>query len=77
MLSIRANYDGKRLLFSEKVEIRKEEEVIVVFLNMDSAKDADVSGTEIQNLMMKSNSLSFLHLEEEDVYSDKDLKVKY
>ena len=77
MLSIRAKYNGKQLLFSEEVEISKEEEVIVVFLNRTSSIESDVSGTEIQNMLMSSGSLDFLDSEEEDIYSDKDIKVNY
>jgi hypothetical protein len=77
MISIRAKYDGKRILFSEKIEITKEEEVIVVFLNRDQRHVEDVSGTEIQSILANSGSLSFLQSENEDVYSDQDLKVKY
>jgi hypothetical protein len=77
MLSIRAKYDGKQLWFSEKVEVSKEEEVIVVFLNRTTTTDSDVSGAEIQSLLMDSGSMAFLESEVEDVYSDKDLKVVY
>jgi hypothetical protein len=77
MISIRAKYDGKRLQFSEKVDVSKEEEVIVVFLNRNHTLESEVSGTEIQSLLVNSGSLSFLESEQEDVYSDKDLKVKY
>lgn len=77
MISIRAKFDGKRILFSEKIEITKEEEVIVVFLNRDQAQLEDVSGREIQSILANSESLSFLQAEEENVYSDQDLKVRY
>ncbi len=75
MLSIRAKYDGKQLLFSEKVEVSKEEEVIVVFLNRTTSTESDVSGTVIQNMLMSSGSLNFLESGEEDIYSDKHLKA--
>lgn len=75
MLSIRAKYDGKQLLFSESVEVSKEEEVIVVFLNRTTSTESDVSGTVIQDMLMSSESLDFLESEEEDIYSDKDLKA--
>lgn len=77
MISIRAKFDGKRILFSEKIEITKEEEVIVVFLNRDQPQVEDVSGMEIQSILANSESLSFLQAEEENVYSDQDLKVRY
>jgi len=58
------------LLFSEKVEVSKEEEVIVVFLNRTTSTESDVSGTVIQDVLMSSGSLNFLESEEEDIYQD-------
>ena len=77
MLSVKAKCDGKQLKFAEKVEVSNEEDVIVVFLNRENLMEADVSGVQIQTLLMDSGSLSFLESDLEDVYSDKDLKVKY
>ena len=77
MLSIRATYDGKRLRLAQKVEVKKDEEVIVVFLNRDTVTEPEISATQIRELMHQSGSLSFLEREEEDIYTDKDLKVKY
>ena len=77
MLSVKAKYDVKQLKFAEKVEVSNEEEVRVVFLNRKNLIQADISGTQIQTLLMDSGSLSFLESDKEEVYSDEDLKVKY
>ena len=77
MLSVNAKYDVKQLKFAEKVEVSNEEDVRVVFLNRKNLIQADISGTQIQTLLMDSGSLSFLESDKEEVYSDKDLKVKY
>jgi hypothetical protein len=77
MITVRAKYDGKQILLSEKVEVTKVEEVIVVFLNRDRNDEEEVSGSEIQKLAANSGSLSFLESEQEDGYSDKDLRIKY
>ena len=77
MLTVKAKFDGKHLMLSEKVEVTREEEVIVVFLNRRNHSESEVSGIHIQSLITDSGSLSFLNSDQEDVYSDKDLKVKY
>ena len=77
MITVKAKYDVKQILLSEKVEVTKVEEVIVVFLNRDRNDEEEVSGSEIQKLAANSGSLSFLESEQEDGYSDKDLRIKY
>jgi hypothetical protein len=39
--------------------------------------DADINGTEIQSLIDNNPAFDFLKADEEDIYSDADLKVKY
>ena len=39
--------------------------------------DADINGVEIQTLIENSSVFDFLKSDEEDIYSDADLKVKY
>ena len=39
--------------------------------------DADINGVEIQTLIDNNAAFDFLKAEEEDIYSDADLKVKY
>ncbi len=77
MITVRAKYDVKQILLSEKVEVTKVEEVIVVFLNRDRNDEEEVSGAEIQKLVQNAGSLSFLESKQEDWYSDKDLRIKY
>jgi len=77
MLSLKAKFDGKHLRFSQKVELQQEEEVIIIFLNRDHLQEPDFTGEQIQQLLSDSGSLAFLTNDAENVYSDKDLKVKY
>jgi hypothetical protein len=39
--------------------------------------DADINGAEIQSLIDNNPAFDFLKADEEDIYSDADLKVKY
>ena len=56
-------------------------DVVQSFLQQRSEKinltDADINGLEIQTLIVNSTAFDFLKAEEEDIYSDTDLKVKY
>ena len=72
MLSVKAIYDGKHLKFLEKVKINSPKEVIVTFLD-----DDEITSDEMHYLAEKGGSLDFLRNEGEDIYSDRDLKVKY
>ena len=73
MLSVRAIYDGKQLKLLEKVDINKPTEVIVTFMQ---PVEEDVSSEDTMEAAEKGGAFDFLH-EEEDLYSDEDLKVKY
>lgn len=77
MRSVRAIYDGKQLRLLEKVEVNSPQEVIIVFLQDEKPADEDIRAGEIQELIQHSSAFSFLHDEEEDVYTDADLKVRY
>lgn len=78
MVSLRAIYDGNHLQFLEKVEISAPQEVIVVFLDsLPKITNKDLSNEEIRQYLAKSESFAFLDAEEEDVYTNADLKVKY
>jgi len=74
MLSVRAIYDGRKFNFLEPVKIQSPREVIVTFL--DDA-DTDVTAAELHYLASKGGAFDFLDNSEEDIYSDKDLKLKY
>lgn len=56
-------------------------DVVQRFLQQRAEKinltDADISGLEIQTLIENSAAFDFLKVEEEDIYSDADLKVRY
>jgi len=74
MLSVKGTYDGKQLKLAEKIKIRSPKKVIVTFLD---AVDDELSGEELHVIAQKGGSFDFLNNEEEDIYSDKDLKVVY
>lgn len=73
MLSIRGTYDGKQLRLSDKVNINSPKRVIVTFL--DEEND-ELSSDEMLLIAAQGGALDFLS-EEEDTYSDKDMKVVY
>lgn len=78
MLSIKAVFDGRSLQFEENIRIDTPQNVIVLFLDMnENKKQQDINGKELAYLMNESTSFDFLKAEEEDIYSDADLKVKY
>ncbi len=73
MLSIQGTYDGKQLKLSEKIKIRSTKKVIVTFLD---AVEEELSSAELHLMAQKGGAFNFLK-KEEDIYSDKDLKVVY
>ena len=80
MLSVKAIYDGKSIKLLQPVNVKTPQEVIITFLqdNPDaSTKADDVRGANIQQLVEQSKAFAFLAEEEEDVYTDADLKVTY
>ncbi|WP_460910431.1 hypothetical protein [Spirosoma areae] len=80
MLSVKVIYDGKSLKLLEPVNVQTPQEVIITFLhdNPDaSTPGADIRGADIQRLVEHSPAFAFLADEEEDVYTDANLKVKY
>lgn len=75
MVSVRALYDGHQLQLLEKVNIHSTQEVIIVFPYLDSnTPDDDISAIEIANMVQDSGALGFLANEQEDIYSDEDIK---
>jgi hypothetical protein len=82
MLSVKAIYDGNTLQLLEPVEIKTAQEVIVTFLHdvpgaVVPLPVDEIQGLSIQQLIHNSAALDFLKADEEDVYTDEDLKVKY
>ncbi len=74
MLSVRAIYDGEKVTLLEKVEIKGPKEVIITFLDNETAQQIQ---RDIYKLSEQSNSFDFLKEPVEDIYSDKHLKKKY
>ena len=74
MLSIKGIYDGKQLKLAEKIKIRSPKKVIVTFL--DAVED-ELSSEELHQFAQKGGAFDFLNNKEEDIYTDKDLKVVY
>lgn len=77
MRSVKAIFDGKHLKLLEEVEVIAPQEVIIVFLQDDKTTEEDIQVSEIQELVQHSAAFDFLHNEEEDIYTDADLKVRY
>ena len=90
MLSVRAIYDGKNIHFLENISFNEPREIIITFLNKTDINldkinqyqmvdniEYDITSNEIQALLQNGGALKFLANEEEDIYSDKDLKIKY
>ncbi|MFM9951975.1 MAG: antitoxin AF2212-like protein [Saprospiraceae bacterium] len=80
MLSVRAIYDGKQLKLLEKVDIQEPKRVIVVFLDYPENEEKEenpITAKDLHDLMQENPALDFLVAEEEDIYSDEDLKVKF
>ncbi|MDX1942224.1 MAG: hypothetical protein SFU99_16790 [Saprospiraceae bacterium] len=48
-----------------------------MFLHDDRTTEEGIQANEIQELIEHSAAFDFLHKEEEDVYTDADLKVRY
>lgn len=69
MLAVKGLFDGKNIQFLEKININHPQEVIITFL--------DTPETELYKTISKLGSFDFLNAPDEDIYSDKDLKVKY
>ncbi len=79
MLSVQAIYDGQHLQLLQKVSIKKPRRVIVVFLDdpENSEEEAPLTAKELHPLLAANPAFNFLSAEEEDIYSDADLKIKY
>jgi len=74
MLSIQGTYDGKVLRFSKKIKIDSPKKVIITFLE---DLDEDITTEDVHFIVQNGGALDFLNNEEEDIYSDNDLKIKY
>ena len=72
MISVRAIYDGSTLKVLDDVEVTSPRQVIVTFLD-----DNDLAGFTMNRIAMEGGGLDFLAEEEEDIYTDEHLKIKY
>ena len=90
MLSVKAIYDGNKIHFLENVNFKEPREIIITFLNksnfdlnkLDLTQENeievnDISSNEIHYILQEGKAFDFLNNKEEDIYSDKDLKIKY
>lgn len=80
MLSVRATYDGRQLKLAKKLDIKKTQQVIVIFLDYPEQEDDEkepFTAKELHPLLVDNPALDFLKSKEEDMYTDLDLKVKY
>lgn len=74
MLSVQGIYDGKTLKIFEEISITSPKKVIVTFLDHPSE---DITTDDLMLLAQEGSAFDFLNDEEEDIYSDNDLKIKY
>lgn len=74
MLSVRAIYDGEKIKFLEKIDIKGKKEVIVTFLDIEPI---DGLSQDLYKLAEENKSIDFLKEPQEDIYTDADLKVKF
>lgn len=74
MLSVKAIFDGKNIKLLKNVEVKKPRNVIITFLDED---DSEISNSELLMVAEKGGAFDFLDDPDEDIYSDKDLKVRY
>ena len=81
MLSVRGIFDGIKLRLFERVDIKEPQEVVVVFLNdknsSNSQRENEISGKEIQHYINENKAFDFLKNDDEDIYTDDNLKIKY
>ena len=79
MISVSAIFDGTHLKLSKPLAIKKPQRVIVVFLDYpdDEDEEAPLAAKDLHALLAQNAAFDFLSEEEEDIYTDEDLKVKY
>jgi len=72
MLSVQGIYDGKVLKVFDKIKINSPRKVIVTFLE---EIDDDISSEELHQMAIEGGAFYFLERDEEDIYTDADLKL--
>jgi hypothetical protein len=71
MKSVKAIVQDEKIKFLDEVDTSDPKKVIVTFL-----EDDEITYEELHQIADKGGSFDFLE-EEEELYSDRDLKVKY
>lgn len=74
MLSIQGTYDGKILKIFDEIQIYSPKKVIITFLE-DPVED--LTSGDLHVIAQQGGAFDFLENEEEDIYTDNDLKIKY
>jgi hypothetical protein len=74
MKSVKGLFDGKKIKLLEDIEIEEPQEVIITFLG---PTEDEKFYKKLYKLAEKGGSFDFLNDPEEDIYSEKDLKVDY
>lgn len=74
MISVQGIFDGKKLRLLDNLKVNTPRKVIITFL--DKIED-DLTSEELHYLADKGEAFAFLDNQEDDIYSDRDLKVKY
>ena len=74
MLSIQGTYDAKRLIIFDSIQIKSPKKVIITFLE-DPIED--FTKEELHLIAQEGGAFDFLDSEEENIYTDNDLMVKY
>ncbi len=79
MERVKGKYDGEKIILEGPLQNREPGEVVVIF--QDNQKEvpsvANVTGRTIARFLDGNPSFDFLNDPEEDIYTDKDLKIKY
>lgn len=76
MIAVKAVHEGHNVKLPETFHISKPQSVIVTFLESETAGKEHIID-EISSLITNNNSFKFLDADEEDIYTDEDLKKRY
>ncbi len=80
MERVKGKYDGEKIILEGPLKRRKPGDVIVIFPDDENKAEpinSDVTGRTIARYIDGNPAFDFLNEPDEDIYSDKDLKVKY
>jgi hypothetical protein len=79
MERVKGKYDGEKIILEGPLKKREPGDVIVIFPAKQKVLPSatDVTGRTIARYLDGNPAFDFLNEPEEDIYSDKDLKIKY